>query len=259
MAVVKVNVTVDLEDDQKLKSDSLDILKLIRPGWTASDINWRVFTDGITNKLVGAWSRSDKTDTVLIRVYGCGTEKIIDRNMEMENMIKYRKLGSGSQLYATFNNGICYEFLHGDLLSQATCLLSDVYRSVARGMARLHSVPIDTCRPVMWDRLRQFIGVCSPDCRPRLQSGWWTRAELQKEASHLQKMLQNNHSPVVLLYSVTMMLCLATLSFSRTLSPSLIWSMERPTMPPLILPTISVSLSGGRMTTSTGCLLRTIS
>jgi len=36
MAVVKVNVTVDLEDDQKLKSDSLDILKLIRPDWTAS-------------------------------------------------------------------------------------------------------------------------------------------------------------------------------------------------------------------------------
>ena len=54
MAVVKVNVTVDLEDDQKLKCDSLDILKLIRPGWAASEINWRVFTDGITNKLVGA-------------------------------------------------------------------------------------------------------------------------------------------------------------------------------------------------------------
>ena len=197
MAVVKVNVTVDLEDDQKLKCDSLDILKVIRPDWTASEINWRVFTDGITNKLVGAWSGSDKTDTVLIRVYGCGTEKIIDRNMEMENMIKYRKLGSGSQLYAIFNNGICYEFLHGDLLSQATCLQSDVYRSVARGMARLHSVPIDTCKPVMWDRLRQFIGVCSPNCRPRLQAEWWTRDELQEEAGQLQKMLQNNPSPVV--------------------------------------------------------------
>ena len=197
MAVVKVNVTVDLEDDEKLKSDSLEILKLIRPGWIGLGINWRVFTDGITNKLVGAWSGSDKTDTVLIRVYGCGTEKIIDRNVEMQNMLKYRKLGAGSQLYATFNNGICYEFLHGDLLSQATCHLTDVYRSVARGMAHLHSVPIDTCQPVMWDRLRQFIRVCSPGCRPRLQDEWWTREELQEEASHLQRMLHNNPSPVV--------------------------------------------------------------
>ena len=108
MDVLKVNVTIDLDDDQKLKSGSLNILKLIRPGWTASQIHWRVFTDGITNKLLGAWSGSDNTDTVLIRVYGRGTEKIINRNMEIENMIKYRKLGSGSQLYATFNNGICF-------------------------------------------------------------------------------------------------------------------------------------------------------
>ena len=50
-----MNVTINLDDDQKLKSDSLNILKLIRPGWTASDINWRVFTDGITYKLLGAW------------------------------------------------------------------------------------------------------------------------------------------------------------------------------------------------------------
>ena len=111
-----------------------------------------MFTDGITNKLVGAWHRDDKSDTVLIRVYGCGTEKIIDRNVEKENMVKYRKLGAGSALYASFNNGIAYEFLHGELLSRDTCYQADVSRCVARGMAQLHSVAIDTARPVMWSR-----------------------------------------------------------------------------------------------------------
>ena len=37
--------------------------------------------------------------------------------MEMVNMMAYQKLG-GSKLYATFNNGICYQFIAGDLLSQ---------------------------------------------------------------------------------------------------------------------------------------------
>jgi len=201
MGLVKVNVTVDLKDEDKLKSDSLPILSSIRPHWNHDNLHWRVFTDGITNKLVGVWHGDDKSDTVLIRVYGCGTEKIIDRNKEMENMIKYRKLGVGSQLYATFNNGICYEYLHGDLVSQDTVYLSDVYKSVARGMAQLHSVPIDTCGdtcpPVMWDRLNQFQNVCNPDYSDRLSREWWSRQELSDEAQYLENLLGDSTCPVV--------------------------------------------------------------
>ena len=197
MSVVKVNVTVDLYDEDKLKSDSLKILSEIRPHWNHDQVRWRVFTDGITNKLVGAWAGADNTDTVLIRVYGCGTEKIIDRNMEMENMVKYRKLGSGGQLYATFNNGICYEFLHGDLLSQDTVYLSDVYKSVARGMAQLHSVHVESRVPVMWTRLKQFIDVCNPECKERLKTEWFSRDQLRQESNFLQNMLQDTSCPVV--------------------------------------------------------------
>jgi len=196
MSVVKVNVTVDLKDEDKLKLDSLAILSQIRPHWNHDSISWRVFTDGITNKLVGAWS-GDKCDTVLIRVYGCGTEKIIDRNMEMENMISYRKLGSGSQLYAIFNNGICYEYLHGDLLCQDTIYQRDVYLSVARGMAQLHSVETKTSQPVMWTRLNQFINVCNPECDNRLVTEFLSKQQLLDEADYLEKLLSSSKCPIV--------------------------------------------------------------
>ena len=53
----------------------------------------------------------------------CGSEgpatvdelkQIIDRKVEVENMVMYHRLGPGSKLYATFNNGICYQFLNHD-------------------------------------------------------------------------------------------------------------------------------------------------
>ena len=53
---------IDLDVDMdKLKADR------------AEKIHWKVFTDGITNKLIGVWCGDNKEDTVLIRVYGIGT------------------------------------------------------------------------------------------------------------------------------------------------------------------------------------------
>ena len=54
---------------------------------------------------------------VLSRVYGLGTEAIIDREAELENMEQLARLGEGSQLFAAFNNGIAYQFLPGQLLT----------------------------------------------------------------------------------------------------------------------------------------------
>ena len=72
-------------------------------------------------------SRSGFTaDTVLVRVNGIGTEIIIDRDAEKKNMKILQKNGCGSELYAEFNNGISYEYLHGDTLPQVFTLGSYV-------------------------------------------------------------------------------------------------------------------------------------
>ena len=193
----EIDLDVDLLDEDKLKADSLLLFKSIRPDWRAEKIHWKVFTDGITNKLIGAWCGDNKEDTVLIRVYGIGTEKIIDRKVEVENMVMYHKLGPGSKLYATFNNGICYQFLHGDLVSQDNVFTPEVARAVARGMAQLHTVPCSSSQPVMWERLEQFITVCNPKLCEELERGWATREELRQEASLLRAHLESSASPVV--------------------------------------------------------------
>lgn len=45
-----------------------------------------MFSDGITNKLVGVIHDGDKVNMVLVRVFGENTEKFIDRQAEIKNI-----------------------------------------------------------------------------------------------------------------------------------------------------------------------------
>jgi ethanolamine kinase len=45
-----------------------------------------VFTDGITNKLLGCFYEESPEDVVLVRVYGHKTDLLIDRNAETRNI-----------------------------------------------------------------------------------------------------------------------------------------------------------------------------
>ncbi len=45
-----------------------------------------MFTDGITNKLIGFNLVTEPKDVVMIKVYGANTELMIDRQAEIETM-----------------------------------------------------------------------------------------------------------------------------------------------------------------------------
>lgn len=72
-----------------------------------------MFTDGITNKLVGCFHEERDTDVVLIRIYGNKTDLLIDRKAETKNICMLHRYGFAPQLYATFVNGLAYEYVPG--------------------------------------------------------------------------------------------------------------------------------------------------
>ena len=49
-----IDLDVDLLEEEKLKTDSLLLFNSIRPDWRPENVHWKVFTEGITNKLMGA-------------------------------------------------------------------------------------------------------------------------------------------------------------------------------------------------------------
>lgn len=46
----------------------------------------QVFTDGITNKLIGCFNSECSSDVILVRVYGPNTDLLIDRRAETETI-----------------------------------------------------------------------------------------------------------------------------------------------------------------------------
>lgn len=94
---------------------------------------------------------------MMIRMYGQNTEAMIDRQAEIDTMlvlnfndyfiqlIPLKKLfqllhekGCGPELYAIFSNGICYEFIQGEILSMEDVRSERVYPLVVAEMVKMH-------------------------------------------------------------------------------------------------------------------------
>lgn len=144
----------------------------------------QLFTDGITNKLVGCYHRPPLTnnrqsnndsdglsshsepaavDVVLIRVYGNKTDLLIDRKAETRNIQLLQRHGFAPSLYGVFQNGLAYEYVPGVTLTAESVVSASVWPLVARRMAEMHRLDIrwsgckDAPEPVLWTKTTQFL------------------------------------------------------------------------------------------------------
>ena len=116
------DICINGETEESLKNGAAQIVSLVKPSWRNEDFQYKIFTDGISNKLIGVYVGNvkfpDMAEMVLVRVYGAKTELIIDRNAEIRNMTVLNQVGCGCELYAQFANGLAYEFLPGEMYTQ---------------------------------------------------------------------------------------------------------------------------------------------
>lgn len=88
----------------------------------------QVFTDGITNKLIGCYVGEELDDVVLVRIYGNKTELLVDREEEVKSFRVLQAHGCAPQLYCTFSNGLCYEFMQGEALDPEHVCNPEIFR-----------------------------------------------------------------------------------------------------------------------------------
>ncbi|KAF7234763.1 Ethanolamine kinase 1 [Varanus komodoensis] len=99
-----------------------------------------VFTDGITNKLIGCYVGEEMDDVVLVRIYGNKTELLVDREEEVKSFRVLQAHGCAPQLYCTFSNGLCYEFMQGEALDPEHVCNPEIFRLIARQLAKIHAI-----------------------------------------------------------------------------------------------------------------------
>lgn len=199
-------IFINGETEDSLKKGAAKIVNLIKPSWKKDDFQYKIFTDGISNKLIGVYIGNVKADMVLVRVYGAKTELIIDRTAEVRNMTVLNQVGCGCQLYAQFGNGLAYEFLPGETLSISSAKSASIYPAVASAMAKMHKLvdlgPEVPREPCMWKKLHMFLEQYPeedefPD-KQRLDESNISRQRLTAEVLLLEKKLKAScKSPIV--------------------------------------------------------------
>lgn len=79
---------------------------------------------------------------ILVRIYGNKTDLLIDRNAEKTNIKLLYGHKLAPQLYATFKNGLCYEYVPGVTPNSQSIYEPKIWKLVATHMANMHKLPL---------------------------------------------------------------------------------------------------------------------
>ncbi|XP_076311982.1 ethanolamine kinase 1 [Tachypleus tridentatus] len=202
----RVDITVPDSSMEMIKNGSLEVLKHVRKNWKSSDICFKVFTDGITNHLLGCYLPNNPEDMVLVRVYGRKTDLFIDRKNELQNMELMHSAGLAAPVYLAFNNGLAYQFVPGVVGDRKMVQEPTIYRLIAKTMAHMHTLkPLyneEYRIPSLFPEIRKFLKLASPAFQNSLKNKRYVAAvstiqDLYNEIDHLEDHLVQLGSPVV--------------------------------------------------------------
>ncbi|XP_069489206.1 ethanolamine kinase 2 [Ambystoma mexicanum] len=198
-------------DENNVIPGALKLIKKLRPEWDLRRVKTKMFTEGITNKLLACYMDSGMADAVLVRVYGNMTELFVDRTNEVKSFQLLRQHGCAPDLYCTFQNGLCYEFMQGLALGPEEVRQQHIFRLIAEEMAKFHSIRNHNgCVPksTLWKKLRQLFDIVKKDVLGvddaadlRFRADVPTVEVLEQELTWMESYLPTQGSPIVLCHN----------------------------------------------------------
>uniref|UniRef100_A0A8C2STA3 ethanolamine kinase n=1 Tax=Coturnix japonica TaxID=93934 RepID=A0A8C2STA3_COTJA len=207
--VPKLDITVSEREGPGCRQGALQLLRRLRPHWRPEEVTLQLFTDGITNKLIGCYVGDITDDVVLVRIYGNKTELLVDRDEEVKSFRVLQAHGCAPQLYCTFNNGLCYEFMQGEALDPEHVCNPDIFRLIARQLAKIHTIHAHNGwipKSNLWLKMGKYFSLiptefADEELNKRFLSEIPSPQVLQEEMAWMKERLSNLGSPVVLCHN----------------------------------------------------------
>ncbi|XP_042555413.1 ethanolamine kinase 1 [Dipodomys spectabilis] len=207
--VPRLDVTVQDQEERRCREGALRLLRHLRPRWDPGEVTLQLFTDGITNKLIACYVGDAMEDVVLVRIYGNRTELLVDREEEVKSFRVLQAHGCAPRLYCTFNNGLCYEFIQGEALGPRHVRRPDVFRLIARQLAKIHAIHAHNGwvpKSNLWLKMGKYFslipaGFADEALNQRFLRDIPSSQLLQEEMAWLKNILSSLGSPVVLCHN----------------------------------------------------------
>ncbi|ORZ09005.1 kinase-like domain-containing protein [Absidia repens] len=208
---------VDIEvDSATLFDGAWEVVKAVFTSWDKEKLKFVQCKDGITNQLVRVTDTVSK-QSVLVRAYGKGSERIIDRKQEIVNIITLSRQGLAAPLYARFRNGLIYGFIEGRVSHVDDLRHPRTAKWIATRLAQLHQVklpiqptdsttrhqrtPLSNQDQQLWKTMRGWLDqVPEQYTDPRTQAIFKNRFNLnhiKAELDQLIERLEKLESPIV--------------------------------------------------------------
>lgn len=132
----KVEIELPTNDSTKFKELKQLLLK-ISGGWDEEQIEVKQLTGGITNMLLSC-KYLPTDETRLVRIYGNGTNLIIDRHREFILHLILHSLSLAPPIYCRFKNGLVYGFSPGRSLKPEEMYHDNLYPLIAQQLGNWH-------------------------------------------------------------------------------------------------------------------------
>ncbi|CAD5213901.1 unnamed protein product [Bursaphelenchus okinawaensis] len=150
MAEQKMTVRKEKYIDQRVDGTAEDavftqigsLLKALRPEWFLDQVIYKPFTNGITNKVISV--QGGKDEKLIFRIFGVGTEKVVDRNSELKNFELLSQYGLAPGVEARFKNGFVCGYLPGEPVDVESVRSPKFVPKIASRIADLHKIPISS-------------------------------------------------------------------------------------------------------------------
>ncbi|KAI6214721.1 Ethanolamine kinase 1-like isoform X2 [Aphelenchoides besseyi] len=125
------------KDDKTINEQIACMLKALRPKWNCDSLKFKRYTNGITNAVICVESPDD-SEKLVVRIYGTGTENIIDRKTEMKHFEVLSRYEIAPTVHAYFKNGFVCGFLSGSPLNVTQVRSPKIVQRISEKLAKMH-------------------------------------------------------------------------------------------------------------------------
>lgn len=202
-----INLTIDCSSAEAAAGGAKKLLKVLRPLWKEDKIVMRRFQEGLSNYLVGyKLENADDASMILIRVHGEKSHIFTNHEEELRVLYRLWKAQGVGEVYARFNNGICYGFVPGKPLKTEHICSPPFWKLISRNMAELHKLNICDVGESKNARIWSLLHKCIDNMPERFQNSDWnikyheifsSKQEFLSEILWLESKLRSTASPIV--------------------------------------------------------------